>query len=224
VKAKICVSLLPKNIDEAKNLIKEAEEQEADLIELRLDYLDPSINLNSLSRQGSTPKIATILHNQGIIKNKSQSNYQELLIKAAKSGFEYVDIAIDSVNQKKIIKEIKAINCKPIVSFHDFDSSLPLSDLEKILEKEISIGAEVCKIVTTARRIQDNLEILNFISKHSSNSKMICFCMGNLGRISRVLSPLFGGFFTFASLKPDMETANGQLSIQELKEIYKLLE
>ena len=224
MKTKICVSLLPKNIDEANNLIKEAEEQEADLIELRLDYLDPSINLNSLSKQGSTPKIATILYNQDIIKNKSQTNYQEFLIKAAKSGFEYVDIAINSVNQKKIIKKIKSINCKPIVSFHDFNNSLPIADLEKILEKEISIGAEVCKIVTTARRIQDNLEILNFISKHSSNSKMICFCMGNLGRISRVLSPLFGGFFTFASLKPDMETANGQFSIQELKEIYKLLD
>lgn len=224
MKAKICISLLPKNIDEAKNLIKEAEEQEPDLIELRLDYLDPSVNLNSLSKQGFTPKIATILQNQGVNKNKSQTNYQGFLIKAAKSGFEYIDIAIDSVNQKKIIKKIKSINCKPIVSFHDFNNSLPIVDLEKILKKEISIGAEVCKIVTTARRIQDNLEILNFISKHSSNSKMVCFCMGNLGRISRILSPLFGGFFTFASLKPDMETANGQLSIQELKKIYKLLE
>jgi 3-dehydroquinate dehydratase type I len=221
---KICVSLLPKNIEDAKNLIKEAEGQKADLIELRLDHLYPSINLNLLSKQGSTPKIATILYNQGNMKNKSQTNYQEFLIKAAKSGFDYVDVALDSVNQKKLVKKIKEMNCKPIVSFHDFKNFLTITDLEKILEKEISNGAEVCKIVTTARRIQDNLEVLNFISKHSSNLKMVCFCMGDLGRLSRVLSPLFGGFFTFASLKSGMETANGQLSIKELREIYKLLE
>jgi 3-dehydroquinate dehydratase len=48
--------------------------------------------------------------------------------------------------------------------------------------------------------------------------------MGKLGRISRLLSPLYGSFFTFASLKQGYETANGQISIQEMKEVYKILE
>lgn len=224
MKAKICVSLLPKNIVEAKNLIEKAEEQKADLIELRLDCFNLSINLDELSKQGSTPKIATILQNQGKILNKSESENQKILLKAAKSGFEYVDIALDSSNNKNLIKKVKALNCKPIVSFHDFNGSLPIIELERILEQEILVGAEVCKIVTTAKRIQDNLTILNFVSKNASNFNMVCFCMGHLGRISRVLSPLYGGFFTFASLKPGSETANGQLSIQELKNLYNLLE
>lgn len=215
MKAKICISLLPKDLNETKNLIEKAEEQEADLIEIRLDYLDPSINLNELSKKGSTPKIAAILSNQ--------EAKQKILLKAAKSGFEYVDIPLGSVNQENVIKKVKTLNCKPIVSFHDFTGPKSIFDLEKILKQEISIGAEVCKIVPTAKKIQDNLEILNFVSKNASNVKMVCFCMGQLGRISRVLSPLYGGFFTFASLKPGLETANGQLSIQELRELYKLL-
>ena len=215
MKPKICVSLLPKDLDEAKNLIEKAEEREADLIEIRLDYLDPSINLNELSKKGSTPKIAAILSNQ--------DEKQKILLKAAKNGFEYVDIALGSINQENIIKKVKTLNCKPIVSFHDFTGPKSIFDLEKILKQEISIGAEVCKIVPTAKKIQDNLEILNFVSKNASNVKLVCFCMGQLGRISRVLSPLYGSFFTFASLKPGLETANGQLSIQELRELYKLL-
>lgn len=225
MKTKICVSLLPKNITEAHNLIEKAENLCSDLIELRLDYLEPTLNLSELSNHGTIPKIATVLSsNQKEKINVSKMDQQKILIKAAKSGFEYVDIGLDSPYLKKTIKKLKILNCKPIVSFHNFSGSLPLLDLEKILEKEISSGAEVCKIVTTANQIQDNLPILNFISQKSSKTRLVCFCMGKLGRISRLLSPLYGSFFTFASLKQGYETANGQISIQEMKEVYKILE
>jgi 3-dehydroquinate dehydratase len=47
--------------------------------------------------------------------------------------------------------------------------------------------------------------------------------MGELGKVSRFLSPLFGGYFTFASLERGGETAAGQMTIQEMKTTYKLL-
>jgi 3-dehydroquinate dehydratase type I len=224
LKAKICVSLLPSSVVEAHSLIEKAEEIGSDLIELRLDNLEPTINFSELSDHGNIPKIATIL---SVIKNEkinvSNMDQQKILIQAAKSGFEFVDIGIDSPNLEKTIKKLKVLNCKPIVSFHDFAGSLSLSALENILDKEISSGAEVCKIVTTANKIQDNLNMLNFISQNSSKTCLVCFCMGKLGKTSRLLSPLYGGFFTFASLQEGSETANGQLSFQEMKKIYKIL-
>jgi 3-dehydroquinate dehydratase len=47
--------------------------------------------------------------------------------------------------------------------------------------------------------------------------------MGNYGKISRVASPFFGGFFTMASIKKGDETAKGQLTIDELKTIYQII-
>jgi 3-dehydroquinate dehydratase len=47
--------------------------------------------------------------------------------------------------------------------------------------------------------------------------------MGEAGKISRLLSPVFGGFFTFASLEKGAQTATGQMSISELKSAYTLL-
>jgi 3-dehydroquinate dehydratase len=47
--------------------------------------------------------------------------------------------------------------------------------------------------------------------------------MENYGRISRVISPFFGGFFTMASIKKGDETAKGQLTIDDLKTIYKTI-
>jgi 3-dehydroquinate dehydratase type I len=47
--------------------------------------------------------------------------------------------------------------------------------------------------------------------------------MGQAGKISRILSPLFGGIFTYASVSKGRESAPGQLTITELREIYALL-
>jgi 3-dehydroquinate dehydratase type I len=71
--------------------------------------------------------------------------------------------------------------------------------------------------------MEDNLTTLNFTSATSSKTKVVCFCMGELGKVSRLLSPLFGGFFTFASLERGNETASGQITIQEMKASYELL-
>jgi 3-dehydroquinate dehydratase type I len=211
------VSILPKTLPEAMRLIEKAEEAHADLIEVRLDYIERHGELADLAAHGNTPKIATDR------SSRTETEQQEMLLSAAKSGFEYVDAKVSTPRLKDLVKEVKALGAKPIVSFHKFDGSLGISELNSILEKQIASGAEVCKIVTTAKRIEDNLTTLNFVAIASSKAKLVCFCMGELGKISRLLSPLFGGFFTFASLEHGSETASGQMTIQEMKAAYALL-
>jgi 3-dehydroquinate dehydratase type I len=215
--ARICVSILPKTVSEALRLIEKVEESNADFIEVRLDCLKNSRELADLVAHGQMPKIATDR------SSRTETEQRQMLLSAAKSGFEYVDIELSTPQLKDLVKELKTIGAKPIVSFHEFNGSLSTSELNSILEKEISSGADVCKIVTTAKRIEDNLAILNFTSAASGKTKLICFCMGELGKVSRLLSPLFGGFFTFASLEQGSETASGQMTIQEMKAAYELL-
>jgi len=52
---------------------------------------------------------------------------------------------------------------------------------------------------------------------------LACCAMGELGKPSRLLSPVFGAFFTFASLDEKRRTANGQLTIQEMRRTYEAL-
>ena len=214
---RICVSILPKTMLEALRLIEKVEASNANFIEVRLDCLKNQHELADLATHGQIPKIATDW------SSRTEKEQRQMLLSAAKSGFEYVDIELSTPQLKDLIKELKALGAKPIVSFHKFNGSLSTSELNSILEKEISSGADVCKIVTTAKRIEDNLTILNFTSTASSKTKLVCFCMGELGKVSRLLSPLFGGFFTFASLERGSETASGQMTIQEMKAAYELL-
>ena len=210
---------------EALSLIERAEKAQADLIEVRLDCLETSRKLSDLTASTKTPLIATSkpLSEKGYFAG-TETERQKTLVNAAKNGFTYVDLDLSSPKLKESIKEIELQGAKPIVSFHKFDGSLSVSEMNPILEKQIASGASVCKIITTAKQIQDNLTALNFVSANASKAKLVCFCMGELGKISRLLSPMFGAYFTFASLEKGNETASGQMSIKEMKTAYKLLE
>ena len=153
----------------------------------------------------------------------TETERQQTLLNAAKNGFEYVDVDMSSPKHKETIDKLKQLGAKPIVSYHKFDGALSSSEMGNILKQEISSGAAVCKIVTTAKKIEDNLTVLNFISAMPSRMKLVCFCMGENGKVSRLLSPMFGAFFTFASLEQGSETASGQMSIQDMRAAYDLL-
>jgi len=226
VTARIAVSILPKTVQEALQLIEKAENAHADLIEVRLDCLGIHVELADLAAHGKTPKIATnrmtSLHGALTV---SKAEQRKMLLNAAKSGFEFVDIGLSGTKVRKLVSEVKARGAQSIVSFHDFSGTPRLSELKRIFKKETNSGADVCKIVTTAKRMEDNLTVLDFSSSASASgkSKIVCFTMGELGKVSRLLSPLFGGFFTFASLEHGSETASGQMSIQEMRAGYELL-
>jgi 3-dehydroquinate dehydratase type I len=224
VTARICVSILPKNNIDAINLIEKAEHDKADFIEVRLDRFEISRKLSDLSASTKIPLIATNkLQSEKGFFSGTEAERQQTLLNAAKNDFEYVDIDLSSPKHKELIGQLKQMGTKPIVSYHKFDGILNVSAMEKILDEEIASGASVCKIVTTAKVVEDNLPALSFVSFASSKAKLVCFCMGEKGKVSRLLSPMFGAFFTFASLEQGSETATGQMSISEMKAAYSIL-
>ncbi|MGA2499487.1 MAG: type I 3-dehydroquinate dehydratase, partial [Tepidisphaeraceae bacterium] len=75
------------------------------------------------------------------------------------------------------------------------------------------------KIVWTARTIRDNLEAFELLQNRSK--PMIALCMGEAGLISRILAKKFGAFLTFAALETGAGTAPGQISIADMKKIYR---
>lgn len=211
-------------MDDVIKLIQKAENQKVDLIEIRLDYLKNYDCIKDISNHSKTPLIAT---NKSTLDHGyfsgSETERQNTLLDAARNGFEYVDIDIGTPNKTQLITNLKQNKTKIIVSFHDYIGTPTITNLNMILVKQLSLNADICKIVTTAKKIEDNLEILNFVSKASKKTKLVCFTMGEQGKISRLLSPIFGGFFTFASLDNERKTAKGQLAISELKLAYKTL-
>ena len=221
---RVCVSLPSKTIDECINLIQKAETLNPDFIEIRLDYLEEFNRVNEISSYTKIPLIATnkSVEQHGTFSG-SEFERQNTLIEAAKNGFEYVDVDLGIQNQAKLISNLHEHGTKVIVSYHDFINTPSLSELNIILNEMIVLQADICKIITTAQNMKDNLLILNFISEASKKIKIVCFAMGEFGKHSRLVSPLFGAYFTFASLDKKRKTAEGQLTLQEMNLAYETL-
>jgi 3-dehydroquinate dehydratase type I len=94
--------------------------------------------------------------------------------------------------------------------------------LAKIIKRQIEAGADICKVVTTARKISDNTLLLGLI-RQFPGANIVAFAMGEEGKISRILSPLAGGYFTYACLTGGKESAAGQIPVRELYRIYECM-
>jgi len=224
VKIRIAAPITAKTQDEALTLIGKAERDGADLIELRLDYLNEKVDLKRIL--GSTG-LATIAANrprgEGGYFQGGEEERIEKLVEAAEKGFNYVDVEISTKNIGSIVRKLRDTGAKPIVSYHNFDGTPVYRRLLEILAWETKLGADVCKIVTTARSHRDNFQTLKLLSAKAEGRNIVCFAMGEIGIPTRVMSPLLGGFFTFGAVQEGYESASGQITVAALRKIYSLM-
>ena len=224
MKIQICTSVAAEGMVGVTCLIEKAEAKGADLIEVRLDYLKSPKTVRKIAGSASVPLIATNRqYGQGGHRPQHEDERVQVLLDAVDAGFQYVDLELTTADLQSVMRELKAKGAKTIVSHHDLKRTPDIAELETIMVSQVRTGAAICKLVTTAHKIDDNLSCLLLTSKMRKTVKLVCFAMGKNGLISRVLSPLFGAEFTYASVEKGRETASGQPSIMELKRIYQSL-
>jgi 3-dehydroquinate dehydratase type I len=141
------------------------------------------------------------------------------LLKALKAGAAVVDIELSTPGLKEIVPVIKT-KAECLISSHNFKETPQLDVLKDIALSQIEAGADICKIVTFANSFEDNLTVLKLISE-LPGKRIIAFAMGEKGLLSRILCPLAGSEFTYASIEKGAESAAGQITVQELHEIYR---
>lgn len=188
------------------------------MVEFRLDTLnDPSL-LKTLAENKICPIIATDR------SGRDPQESEKILVNAAKSGFDYIDVDMSHPFSDRIVNSSKASGAEIIVSHHDSSGTPAESVLREVMRSQLNAGGDICKIVTSANIPDDNLTILAFINQVSDETRVVSFAMGKMGVSSRVLSPVFGAEFTFAAINEESKTAAGQLSIDDLRSVWRLLD
>ncbi|MGQ9693788.1 MAG: type I 3-dehydroquinate dehydratase [Thermodesulfobacteriota bacterium] len=218
---KICISIAEGSINRAAAALIRAN-QLADLIELRLDYLSRP-NLEELLPKVKKPLIVTNrLAKEGGKFQGKEAERLGTLKKAITLGVPFIDIELAS-GRDHIYDFLHNLNqSSMIISSHDFRKTGSYQELRLLLNKMITWGANVSKIVTLARSWADNLPILNLVLyARQRQHKIVAFCMGEKGKISRIVSPLLGGEWTYAALQANKKCAPGQLTIKEFQEIWR---
>lgn len=198
--------------------IKKAEPL-ADLFEVRIDLIGKG--WREVTAQFKKPWLACNRRAEegGKWRGSEEERVRELL-NTAGLGAGIIDVELSTPGLAKVVKEIKG-KAVCLISYHN-NKETPREKLYEIVRQEQAAGADICKVVTTARNFADNIAMLQLIQEFPG-VKVVAFAMGAEGQISRVLCPLVGGYFTYASIGTGRESAAGQIAIEDLKKIYGML-
>jgi 3-dehydroquinate dehydratase-1 len=192
-----------------------------DFFEVRIDLIGPG--WERLAAYLSKPWIACNRQpGEGGSWQGSETDRISEILKAIDLGAAIVDIELSTPGVHGLVAQIKG-RAGVLLSYHNTTATPPHTELDDIVRRQLAAGADVCKVVTTARTTEDNISVLRLI-KEFPESKIIAFAMGGAGQVSRVLCPLVGGYLIYGSLEPGKESASGQLTVGELGEMYSLME
>lgn len=202
---------------------REAEAGEL-FLEFRLDYLEhPCKGAEAirgfLEHFPDCTILATCRRHQNHGKfNGSIEEQLAILDLAVRNGAHAIDveietaeIALDRLNQFRGRTFV-------VVSYHNFEATPPM---DTIVNRMTRVQASAYKIVTTARKPSDNVRVLA-AAKGVPKQRMIVLAMGELGFPTRVLSPVFGGVYTYAAPMCAEGTAAGQVAARQLRHLYRV--
>ena len=150
------------------------------------------------------------MKSEGGFFSGSEKERISILIKAA----EYADIVdIELQTPERLRGKILKASKSTIISYHDFQKTPPFEELLNVVKKEKEIG-NIAKFAVMANNYKDTLTVLKVILEVQNT---IGISMGEMGKYTRVVAPLFGSPITFASI--NKESAPGQLDIETTRNI-----
>ncbi|MEN4006966.1 MAG: type I 3-dehydroquinate dehydratase [Methanobacteriaceae archaeon] len=211
----ICAPIIEKKSESVLESAKKAVDLGADILEFRIDALEDIDEIQNIIAEINHPVIATNrVKSEGGFFNGSEEERISILIKAAK----YADIVDIELQTETELRE-KVINASKstIISYHNFKKTPSFRELLAVVAKEKEIG-DIAKFAVMPNNNKDTLTVLKVLSEVSDT---IGIAMGDIGKYTRVIAPIFGSPITFASV--DNESAPGQLDIQTTKYILQKL-
>ena len=240
----ICTTIQNKNYEQIIEALGQCE-----MAEIRLDRCELSAKETDNVFSSDVPLVATcriseIAENDPSLQDipeqsrmiKAMQIAERRLIRAIEAGARYVDVELEA--QKQMSKRIRQAAHENgtifIRSYHDFEGTDSLEALKAIVEKCVYHGADMVKVVTTARSQEDNDKVMALYDwcheeQTSGNERigalsdggLIAFCMGEEGRVSRVECLKKGAPYTYAALTAEETAAPGQWAAEEMaKAVY----
>ena len=221
--SRICTSISAGSLSDLEEKASLAFSLGSDLVELRMDRLTkrtPPRELEAkLAAYAERAVITVRSAGEGGGFRGSEAQRLELISRLAELRPAYLDIELATAKANKKWMKSLPRDVERSVSWHDFQRTPGLRTLRAKCAEELDHGS-LAKVVTTATSAEDNLATLALCADRPG--KVISFCMGALGTVSRVVSMRVGAPLAYASI-PNAEVAPGQLSISTMRRLRSMV-
>jgi 3-dehydroquinate dehydratase/shikimate dehydrogenase len=239
----VCVPIMVQDIAPALADAAAARDVGADLVEFRIDEYysgspDEADGVARLVAESPLPCIVTCrLASEGGAYDGDETDRVSLFERLGRSESKgehpprYIDVEFAAVQRSANLRQKvglavgapdhaqgREVRSSLILSMHDM-TARPSDLMRRFATMNQEPAASVIKVAYRARSLRDSLELLELPSQ--AHKPSIALGMGEFGLISRVLAPKFGGFLTFATLRPAAATAPGQPTVRELLDLYR---
>lgn len=228
-KAQICVPICEQSVAAIAQASAKAAEV-GDLIELRLDCLDP------VEFETRLPEIKKILNTSArptiLTFRPAEQGGQRSLDYASRYAFwctreypsvaHFIDVELDLAQRFSSSNTPLPLDWSHIIcSHHDF-AGVP-ADLDQVYRRMASFPARILKIAVQADDVTDCLPVFRLLDRaRREDREMIAIAMGAAGTATRILGPSRGAFLTYGALESDRATAPGQITARELRDLYRI--
>ena len=208
----ICVSIGTPDIERCRQVLGNAE-----MAEIRLDRI--SAAETDISRLFSSHARLVATCRPGGMPDEQR---QELLMRAIDSGAAYVDLELEAAAEfrRPVIKQARSRGCRVIISHHDFVRTPDPRELQRLVDRCFRAGADIAKIACRVLTPRDRAALLGLLS---GREPVVVAGLGPAGRIVRLVAPLLGSPFTYASVSDSEPTADGQISADETRRLLETL-
>jgi 3-dehydroquinate dehydratase/shikimate dehydrogenase len=226
---KICVSVCAETVNEFIEKIEQAAKN-ADVVELRFDCINADefdcleikkldLVLSRIFRaKTDKPLLSTF-------RPKEQGGKRQL---SEQERLNFWNMGYDScwadLEPDVFENSLYWLYQPKICSHHDF-SGTP-KNLTQIYNQLKSIDCvDIIKIAVQADDVIDGLALMKLLERaKAENRELIPIAMGESGVWTRILGLSRGAFMTFAALDEESATAPGQLTAQEMIDVYRVRE
>lgn len=233
----ICTTIINKDFQGVMAALETCE-----MAEIRLDSCSLSMKEIDEVFSSDVPLVATCrvadvkareFHDPSLSEQsreiKAMQVVEKRLLRAIEAGARYVDVEIEV--QKQLSKRIRSAAHESgtvfIRSYHDFNGTGSVEELQSMVEKCRYHGADMVKLVTMAHSQEDVDRVLSLYEwcrteagngvEVLADGGLIAFCMGEAGRQSRVDCLRAGAPYTYAALTAEEAAAPGQWPIDQMK-------
>lgn len=234
---KICVPVCGHTVSQVLEETEKVSQSEADLMEWRLDYLNPmpetkdwkEILRQIRERLGDKPLLVTYRTKQEggaagrQISCEEYAGIYRSVLKVGEADLLDIEYNLGAGTFRPLLEAARQAGALSVLSYHNFQKTPDGKYLLGLYREMEELGGDILKIAVTPETREDLLSMLQVSLQafQEREKPIISISMGELGVESRICCEAVGSAVTFASLT--QASAPGQLPVDQLRTVLEII-